>query len=252
MVYIGLIISVLFLFIPMVSLFFSLQPSLLFNILLDPSVLSALYISLKSTSISLIIIILVGIPSAYSLAKYRMYGKEFIDTLIDLPIVLPPAVAGLALLITLGPNGLIGGWLVAFNIHISFTIMSVILAQIFVALPLFIKAVRLAFESVDQAFIQASLCLGKSPLETFFKITLPLVMPAIIRGGIMSWARALGEFGATIMFAGNMPGVTQTLPLAVYTMLEKSLQASIIISLILIIISIIVMLSSKYLIMKEH
>jgi len=247
-IYVFFIITLFFIITPLVGLFMALTPQNIGTIIFKQEVVNAFLISIESTTITLLIINTLGIPTAYFLAMKEFRGKEIIDTLIDLPMVLPPAVAGLALLITFGPLGILGKILSHFNINISFTLVSVIIAQVFVAIPYFIKAVRSAIEAIDSNLINISLTLGKGPGTTFLKIILPLCQSAIIRGSVMSWSRALGEFGATMMFAGNMEGVTQTLPLAVYSLLEKDLQASVIVALILVILSFLVMLTVKYLI----
>ena len=143
-----------------------------------------------------------------------------LDTLIDLPMVFPPTVAGVALLMAFGRRGILGEWFDVVGLHISFTSIAVVLAQSFVSAPFYIRAARAGFQSVDQELERVAYTLGHSSLSTFFRVTVPLAFPALLGGAVMAWARALGEFGATIMFAGNMIGRTQTMPLAIYTAME--------------------------------
>jgi molybdate transport system permease protein len=160
-------------------------------------------------------------------------------------MVLPPSVAGVALLMTFGRRGLLGAWFEVFGISIAFTPTAVILAQIFVSLPLYIRAARAGFQSVDQELERVAYTLGHSPLRTFARITAPLAFPALLSGAVMAWARALGEFGATIMFAGNFLGRTQTMPLAIYTAMESDLTAALALSVILVLVSFSVLLGVR-------
>ncbi len=179
-------------------------------------VLSALVLSLATTAISLVLTVAFGLPLALVLARRRFRGSGWVEAIVDLPIVLPPAVAGLALLLLLGRRGLLGGPLDALGIEIPFTTLAVILAQTFVAAPYFVRSARTGIAGVDRDFEDAARVDGASELQLFRHITVPLAGTALSAGLVMSWARALGEFGATIMFAGNLGGKTQTLPLVVY------------------------------------
>jgi molybdate transport system permease protein len=179
-------------------------------------------------------------------ARHRYFGREIVDTLIDLPLVLPPAVAGIALLMAFGRSGLIGKFLYGFGISIAFTTLAVIMAQIFVSLPFYIRQARASFEQLDIIYEQAARSLGSTTLPTFFIVVLPLVKSGLIAGAIMSFARALGEFGATILFAGNFQGRTQTMPLAIYTTMQGDLNASITLAVILVLISFIVIVLVKF------
>jgi len=179
-------------------------------------VLSALSLSLVTTSISLVLTVLLGLPLAFVLARRRFRGAGFVDAIVDLPIVLPPSVAGLALLLVLGRRGLFGGALEAAGLEIPFTTLAVILAQTFVSAPFFVRSARTGLASVDRDLEDAGRVDGASEPQVFRRITVPLAGTALAAGIVMSWARALGEFGATIMFAGNVEGRTQTLPLVVY------------------------------------
>jgi molybdate transport system permease protein len=180
-------------------------------------VVEALALSLATTAVSLLLTVLVGTPLAFLLARRRFRGQVLLETVIDLPIVLPPSVAGLALLLVFGRRGLLGSTFELFGITIAFTTVAVVLAQLFVAAPFFIRSARTGFASVDRDLEDAARVDGASERQVFRTITVPLASVALAAGLVMSWARALGEFGATIMFAGNVQGRTQTLPLVVYS-----------------------------------
>jgi molybdate transport system permease protein len=181
------------------------------------SVVVALTLSLVTTAISLVITVILGLPLAVVLVRRRFPGKWLVETVIDLPIVLPPSVAGLALLLVFGRRGLLGGSMTVLGIEIAFTTLAVIVAQVFVSAPFFIRSARTGLASVDGDLEDAGRVDGASELGVFRAITVPLASGALAAGLVMSWARALGEFGATIMFAGNIEGITQTLPLVVYS-----------------------------------
>ncbi len=186
----------------------------------QPVILDALALSLASTAACLLITVLIGLPLAFVLARRSFPGRSILEAVIDLPIVLPPSVAGLALLLTLGREGLVGRPLSALGIELPFTTVAVVLAQTFVSAPFFIRSARLGFASVDRHLEDAARCDGASELQLFRAITIPLAGSALAAGLVMSWARSLGEFGATIMFAGNVEGRTQTLPLVVYSQFQ--------------------------------
>jgi len=176
----------------------------------------ALVLSLTTSLVSLAIIVLVGIPVAYVLARGRFPGVRLLDALIDLPIILPPAVAGIALLSAFGRRGLLGESFDRLGIDIAFSTTAVVIAQTFVSAPFFIRTARAGFSRIDRSLEDAAAVLGARPARVFWRITLPLSRASLIAGAVLAWARALGEFGATIMFAGNREGVTQTMPLAIY------------------------------------
>ncbi|HET7868304.1 MAG TPA: ABC transporter permease [Burkholderiaceae bacterium] len=199
----------------------------------DSAVTSALLLSCVTTGISTMVVIVLGGALAYLLARHDFRGKALVDTLVDLPMVLPPTVMGIALLIAFGRNGVIGRWLLEHGISMSFTTVAVVFAQVFVALPFFVRAARAAFEGIDLRLETAARLLGASRWRLFFKVTVPLVWPTLLAGAILAWARCLGEFGATIVFAGNIQGVTQTMPLAIYAALQDNLGAAFALSLIL-------------------
>jgi len=181
------------------------------------AVLAALALSLTTTAISLLLTVLLGMPLAFVLARRTFRGKWLVDAFVDLPIVLPPSVAGLALLLVLGRRGLLGGPLGSAGLDIAFSTAAVVVAQTFVSAPFFIRSARSGIAGVERDLEDAARADGASELRLFWDITVPLAAPALAAGLVMSWARALGEFGATIMFAGNVQGRTQTLPLVVYS-----------------------------------
>jgi molybdate transport system permease protein len=247
-----LLLSVtLYLALPVAALFFRTTPELFFSSLSTPEVINALFLSLFTSVISLGIVILVGTPFAYVHCRNEYPGKVIVDTLIDLPLVLPPAVAGVGLLMLWGRVGLLGKYLSMFGISIAFTTLAVIMAQIFVASPFYVRQAKSLFEQLDPAYEQTARTLGASPIRIFTLITLPLTASGLVSGAVMTFGRALGEFGATIMFAGNLPGVTQTMPLAVYVGMEGNLAVGLTISILLVIISFAIMIAVRLLTRKE-
>ena len=218
--------------------------------LIDETVVSALRLSVVTTGITLALSVLLGTPVAYVLARHTFRGKQWIETLIDLPMVLPPAVAGVALLMTFGRRGLVAPILNQFGIELAFTTTAVVIAQSFVAAPFFVRAAQAGFASVDPVLEGVARTLGVSPFATFWRVTVPLALPALLGGMVMTWARALGEFGATIMFAGSFIGRTQTMPLAVYQAMESDLNVSLTLSTILVIVSFAVLLIFRVLVRR--
>jgi molybdate transport system permease protein len=206
--------------IPVLALLLRALESDLVEQLQRPMVLPAIRLSLVTTTLSAALTLLTGTPLAYALARWRLRGHRLVDTIVDLPVVLPPAVAGLALLMAFGRRGLIGGTLAGIGISLPFTTVAVILAQTFVAAPFYVRAARVAFGSVDRDLEEIALVEGASEWQVFRQVMLPLARRGLASGLILSWARALGEFGATIMFAGNLLGRTQTMPLAIYVGLD--------------------------------
>ncbi|MBM3223923.1 MAG: molybdate ABC transporter permease subunit [Candidatus Tectomicrobia bacterium] len=215
-----------------------------------PLVTEALRLSLLTSLSSLVIAIVCGTPVAYLLARYRFRGLRLVETLIDLPMVLPPTVAGVALLMAFGRRGLIGPWLQAVGLQLSFSTTAVVLAQCFVCLPFYIRAAQAGFRSVDPELERVAHTLGVSVWRTFFRVTVPLAFPALLSGSVMAWARALGEFGATMMFAGNLRGRTQTMPLAIYLALESDLLAAMVLAALLILVSCSVLLCLRALVRR--
>lgn len=235
----------LFLVIPLVALILRLSPSALLSHLFQPQVAQAIALSMATTTLTLFITLVVGTPVGFLLGRKDFRGRQVIDTLIDLPMVLPPAVAGIALLLAFGRRGLFGQYLNDVGITIAFTQTAVVLAQLFVAAPFYVKAAAAGFESVDPEIEQAAALDGASWLQVLFMITLPLARTALLGGAVMTWARALGEFGATIIFAGNFPGRTQTMPLAIYLGFELELNVALTLSVILLAASFLVLLVVK-------
>jgi molybdate transport system permease protein len=210
------------------------------------TVSDALFLTAISSLISLAVIIGFGTPLAFGIARRSFRGKSVLETLIDMPMVLPPAVAGLALLMAFGRRGVVGSYLDDAGIRIGFTTAAVIFAQIFVASPFYIRAARAAFSRLDTTVEDAAADLGASPMHVLRTITLPLAAPGLTAGAVLAWARAVGEFGATIMFAGNLPRETQTLPLAIYGRYEAGeLETSLAMALILLASSFLVLVSVR-------
>jgi len=200
-------------------------------------VLDALRLSLVTSFASTLGVVVLGMPLAWLLATRRFRGRRVLEVIVDLPMVLPPTVAGLALLLALGRSGLAGRVLSAFGVTLPFTTAAVVVAQIFMAAPFFIAPVRAGLASVERRYLDAAATLGADEAHAFFRVMLPLAFPSLLAGVAMSWARALGEFGATITFAGNLPGVTQTMPLAVYMALQTDLEAAVALAVLLLIFS---------------
>ncbi|HUR94841.1 MAG TPA: ABC transporter permease [Gemmatimonadales bacterium] len=227
---------------PLVALVLRIPPTALWGRLQQPAVLEALRLSLLTSAASTACVLALGLPTAYLLATRSFRGKRIVETLIDLPLVLPPTVAGVALLMAFGRAGLAGRTLMAAGVTLPFTTLGVVVAQTFVAVPFFVGAARSGLSDVDRRFVEMAATLGSPPGRTFRRIMLPLAFPALLSGAAMSWARALGEFGATITFAGNLPGVTRTMPLAVYLALQSDLDAALALSVLLLGVSIVVLL----------
>lgn len=206
----------------------------------------ALRLSALTTAISLLLILLLGTPLAFTLARKRFRGLRLIDTIVDLPIVLPPAVAGIALLMAFGRRGLVGETLDDWGIRIGFTTTAVVIAQSFVALPFFVRSAKAGFATIHADLEGAAQVDGATRFRAFLDITLPLAAPSLAAGAVLAWARALGEFGATIMFAGNLVGTTQTMPLAIYSRYESGdLSTALALSTILLVVSAVVLLISR-------
>ncbi len=207
--------------------------------------LPALRLSLETTSLSVVIIVLGGTPLAWWLAGSRWRSAKWVETLLQLPVVIPPAVGGIALLLAFGRRGLLGGWIERMGFSPAFSTAAVVIAQVFVAAPFYLQAATLAFSRLDPQLLAVGRSLGASPARLFFGMALPLSRPALTAGAAMSWARALGEFGATLMFAGNMTDKTQTLPLAIYTALELDLRTAQALSLLLVLFAFALLLALR-------
>ena len=200
-------------------------------------VLQALRLTVITSVVSMVIVVVVGTPFALLLARRQSPLLRVIDTFVELPIVLPPVVAGVAMLMAFGRNGLLGPALSTIGIALPFTTGAVIFAQVFVAAPFYIRAARIGFAGVDPTYEEVSQTLGVSPWATFWRLTLPVAWPSLLTGLTLSWARAVSEFGATIMFAGNLTGRTQTMPLAIMTAMESSLGSALALAVLLLAMS---------------
>jgi molybdate transport system permease protein len=240
-------VCVAFLSLPLLALLLHVPLDALFTYLQDPLVTSALQLSAVSSLCTLVLILLFGTPLAYLLARSNFRGKRLLDTLVELPLVLPPAVAGVALLFAFGRRTPIGELLHGLNLDVAFTLTAVVLAQTFVSAPFYIKSARSGFQAVPRDTMDAARTEGASGSQVFRFVVLPLALPSLAGGAIMSWARAVGEFGATILFAGNFQGRTQTMPLAIYTAMESDINAAIVLSAILVVTSFTVLLVFKLL-----
>ena len=239
-------IALAFLVLPLVGLLVRAPWSTLGQRLTKPGVLTALRLSLEAATIATIVCILVGVPLAWLLARVEFPGRKIVRALVTVPLVLPPVVGGVALLLVFGRRGLVGSWIYAtFGISFPFTPTGVIIAEAFVAMPFLVIAVEGALRGADSRYEEAAATLGARRWTTFRRVTLPLVAPGIAAGAVLCWARALGEFGATITFAGNYPGRTQTMPLAVYLALETDLKDAIVLSLILLFVSVAILVSLR-------
>jgi molybdate transport system permease protein len=204
--------AVLFLTLPVVAIFVDVGPAELLRGLDDPASLDALRLSLQCTAVALVVVVGIGTPAAYLLATREFRGRSAITTLIELPLVLPPAVAGIGLLAALGPRGLLGGA----GPDLVLTTAGVVVALVFVSAPFHVRQAQSAFTAIDPAWLDASRTLGASEARTFARVAIPAAMPGLVAGAALAWGRALGEFGATLMFAGSFQGITQTAPLAIY------------------------------------
>lgn len=244
-------VGVAFLSLPPLALLMRVPLGDLFRYLGDPLVLDALRLSAISSLTSLALMLAFGTPLAYTLARRDFPGKRVVETLVELPLVLPPAVAGVALLFAFGRRSPVGGVLRDLNIEVAFTLAAVVLAQTFVASPFYIRAARAGFQSVPRDLVDAAHTQGAGGWQTFRHVVAPLAMPGLVGGAVMAWARAVGEFGATILFAGNFQGRTQTMPLAIYTALESDLNAATVLSAILMLASFALLITFKLLSGKQ-
>jgi molybdate transport system permease protein len=213
---IALAVALIFLTLPLIAIFVDVPPGDLVASLGDAAAVDALRLSLETSVIALALIIAIGTPAAWMLATRRWHGRSLIITLVELPLVVPPAVAGIGLLAALGPRGLLGGALGDAGIRLVLETSGVVVALTFVASPFYVRQAIAGFEAVDPVLLDASRTLGASEARTFVRIAVPVARGALVAGAALAWGRALGEFGATLMFAGSFRGVTQTAPLAIY------------------------------------
>jgi len=241
-----------FLVLPLAALLWRTDMAQLWVHLADPAAAQAIRLSLQTTTTTVLLTVLFGTPVAYLLARRDFPLRRVVDTLIDLPTVLPPAVAGLGLLMAFGRRGWLGAPLELLGIEIAFTSVAVVLAQLFIASPFYVRAAAGGFAGIESELEQAASLDGASRWQIFRFITLPLVRMTLLGGLVMSWARALGDFGATIIFAGNFPGRTQTMPLAIYLGFEMDLDVALALSVILIACAFVVLMAVKWLLAGER
>lgn len=227
----GLLVALLAL--PLIALALSATPDAMRAGLDSPLFWPAMALSLRTTAISLALTVLCGTPLAWWLATRETRAARLVELVVELPIVLPPAVIGVALLQTFGRRGLLGRGLDAVGIGIPFTEAAVVIAQVVVAAPFFVQAGANAFREIDPDLMVVARTLGASPAGAFFRVAVPVALPGLIVGASLAWARALGEFGATLLFAGNLTGETQTLPLAIFSALEADVRVALVFALVL-------------------
>jgi molybdate transport system permease protein len=242
---VALAAALTFLTLPVVAIFVDSSPGQLVDSLGEPGALDALWLSLRTTAAAMAVILVVGTPAAYLLATRSFRGRAVLVTLIELPLVLPPAVAGIALLAAVGPSGIAGGTLDALGIELSLTTAGVVVALTFVASPFYIRQAIVAFAAVDPTLRDASRTLGASEARGFARVMIPAAMPGLAAGAALALGRALGEFGATLMFAGSFQGVTQTVPLAIYDRFATDFDAALALSAVLVAVAAAILLSAK-------
>ena len=245
-------VTITFLLLPIVAIFVEIPPGRLLAGLTDPAAVDALIVTAKTALVANALILLFGTPAAYLIAARSFRGKLLLVTAVELPLVLPPAVAGIGLLAAFGRFGLLGGTLEFFGIEIAFTQAAVVLAIMLVASPFYVRAAISAFEAVDPALTGAARTLGAGPARTFFRVALPLAAGGLGGGWALCFARGLGEFGATIMFAGSLRGVTQTLSLAVYEQFDADFDVALAIGAELVVISAVLLLAVKLMPLWTH
>jgi molybdate transport system permease protein len=243
----ALAVTLVFLVLPVVAIFIDVGPGELLSSLDDPAAIDALRLSLETTVIAVALIMTVGTPAAYLLATRRFPGREVVITFVEVPLVMPPAVAGIGLLAALGPRGLLGAGLQDAGIVLVLHTAGVVVALTFVAAPYFIRQAQAAFEGLDRTWLEASRTLGASEARTVARVAIPAALPGLAAGVALAWGRALGEFGATLMFAGSFRGVTQTVPLAIYERFATDFTGALALSAVLVCVSAALLLSVKLL-----
>jgi molybdate transport system permease protein len=241
----ALCLALVFLTLPIAAIFLQVEPGELVDRLDDPQAIEALRLSLITSGIALGLILVVGTPAAYLIATRRFRGRSVVITAIELPLVLPPAVAGIGLLAAFGPEGLLGGAIEEAGLHLVFETAGVVVALTFVASPFYLRQAQAAFEAVDPTWIQASLTLGSGEGRTFARVAIPAAMPGLAAGTALAWGRALGEFGATLVFAGSFQGITQTAPLAIVELFGSDFTSALALSAVLVAVSAALLLSVK-------
>jgi molybdate transport system permease protein len=244
---VALTVALCFLTLPIVAIFVDSSPLDLISSLGEEGALEALRLSLVCSATAVGVIVLVGTPAAYLLATRRFRGRAALVTLIELPLVLPPAVAGIGLLAALGPNGILGGPIDDAGIRLVLTTAGVIVALVFVAAPFYLRQAQSAFEALDRTWLDASRTLGAGEARTFLAVAIPTAGPGLLSGLALAWGRALGEFGATLMFAGSFEGITQTAPLAIYERFATDFTGALALSAVLVAVAAALLLSVKLL-----
>ena len=230
---------------PLLALLWAGWSSGLLHMLQQPQVLQAIWITLYSSLLALPLIFLLGLPSAYGLSRCQGRLRRSLEILLELPMVMPPVVAGLALLLAFGRRGLLGELLAGIGIRLPFTLSAVVLALIFVITPFFVRRCVVLFDGIEHKLEEAALLLGATPLQSFWHVTLPVVRRGLFAEGVMALAQGIGLFGVIILFAGNLPGRTQTLPLAVFVALESDRDTAIALSLVMVVISLAVLVALR-------
>jgi molybdate transport system permease protein len=233
----ALAVALAFLVLPVVAIFTDTSPGELLDSLGDPVARDALWLSLKTTAVAIVVIVLVGTPAAYVLATRRFRGRAIVQTLLELPLVLPPAAAGIALLAALGPKGILGPLLHDAGIELVLQTAGVVVALVFVSAPFYLRQAEAAFAAVPPSVVQASRTLGAGEAATLLRVVIPTARDGLLAGAALAWGRALGEFGATLMFAGSFRGVTQTVPLAIYDRFATDFPAALALSAVLVAVS---------------
>ncbi|WDT93738.1 molybdate ABC transporter permease subunit [Thermoleophilum album] len=236
----------MFLLVPLVALLGTVPPRAVIAALREGETVAALWLSLRASGLALALTIAVGTLAAYVIATHRFPGRRAVLTAVELPIVLPPAVAGLALLAAFGPKGLFGGALRALGIELPFTFGAVVVASAFVAGPLYVRNAIASFEQVDHRLIEAARSLGASELRAFLRVATPIAMPGLVASGAIAAARALGEFGATLMFAGSLRGSTQTAALAIYELFASDTESALALSVALLALAAALLAAAKF------
>ena len=234
-----------FLTLPLLAIFVDAGPDQLLASLDDPAAVDALVLSLQVTALALALIVVVGTPAAWLLATRRFRGRALAITLVELPLVVPPAVAGIGLLAALGPSGLFGGALEDAGVELVFQTAGVVVALVFVASPFYVRQALAAFGALDPSLTEASRILGASEARTFARVAVPNAVPGLVAGAALAWGRALGEFGATLVFAGSLSGVTQTTPLAIYERFAGDFTGALALSAVMIALSAAILLGVK-------
>ena len=237
-------IVLLFMLIPMVSLGANIV-GVDWSMIDWATIQSALFITMECSFLSMVLILMFGIPTAYVRAKSSYKGKAIVERFLQIPLVLPPAVTGIILLLAFGRNGFIGSFFSQLGIQLAFSKIAIVITYTFIGLPVFIDVLTEGFRSVNDRLILSAMSLGDSPMQAFFKVTLPLSSNSLKVAMMMAWAKGIGEFGATMLFAGNIKGVTQTLPLAIYSMMESNLEGAMLLALLMMVLGYVIVYITK-------